>query len=484
MTALDELRWYARRGLVGLVWLHVPLAGLLAALTGGSWMIATFLAAGLAGLASISLAFEKAQAFAHACIAIALTGSVSVLLGAMAGHPWQVDLHMYYFAGLALLALLCDWQAVLAATIVVAVHHLALNFILPSLVYPGGADFGRVVLHAVILLIEAGALIALVSRINALFMTASASMTETQQALERATALTASSEAAHVRKTEEFAKLERLTAGFQGKADGLTAALAGAVTGLQDTAKTMSGVADRARAQVGLVNAAAQSASGNVETVAAAAEELAASVSEISQQVGLSANKTNHAVDQAKQAQASIEMLGRWTDRIGQVVDLINSIAKQTNLLALNATIEAARAGDAGKGFAVVASEVKMLASETGKATEDIASQVNHIQTAMGEATAAIGSMALTVGEINQTVTAIAAAIEEQGSATREIAANIQRAAASAAEVNSAIAEVGGAATEAGDSAQRVLQSADSLSRQTDSLHHEVAEFVRELRAA
>ena len=41
-----------------------------------------------------------------------------------------------------------------------------LNFILPAAIYPGGADFGRVVLHAVILLIEAGVLIWLAFKLS------------------------------------------------------------------------------------------------------------------------------------------------------------------------------------------------------------------------------------------------------------------------------------------------------------------------------
>ena len=40
-----------------------------------------------------------------------------------------------------------------------ALHHLVLSFIVPAAIFPGGADFGRVVLHAVILLMEAGVLL-------------------------------------------------------------------------------------------------------------------------------------------------------------------------------------------------------------------------------------------------------------------------------------------------------------------------------------
>ena len=85
-------------------------------------------------------------------------GGVSVFTYQLAGHPWQIDMHMYFFAALACLVAYCDYRPILAGTVAVALHHLVLNFLLPAAVYPGGADLGRVVLHAVILLIEAGVL--------------------------------------------------------------------------------------------------------------------------------------------------------------------------------------------------------------------------------------------------------------------------------------------------------------------------------------
>ena len=72
----------------------------------------------------------------------------------LAGHAWQIDMHMYFFAALACLVAYCDYRPILAGTVAVALHHLVLNFMLPAAIYPGGADFGRVVLHAVILLVE------------------------------------------------------------------------------------------------------------------------------------------------------------------------------------------------------------------------------------------------------------------------------------------------------------------------------------------
>src|SRR5436305_3408035 len=100
----------------------------------------------------------------------------------LAGHAWQFDTHMYFFATLACLLAYCDYRPILAGTVAVALHHLPLNFLLPAAVYPGGADLGRVVLHAVILLIEAGILIWVAHTLSHLFAAAAVKSAEAETA--------------------------------------------------------------------------------------------------------------------------------------------------------------------------------------------------------------------------------------------------------------------------------------------------------------
>jgi len=115
--------------------------------------------------------------------------------------------------------------------------------------------------------------------------------------------------------------------------------------------------ATQTSSQSDAVSMAADQATSNVETVAAAAEELSASGQEIVRIVEDNRRITAAVVDEANRAKDGVAQLYQAAEKIGEVVSLINEIASQTNLLALNATIEAARAGDAGKGFAVVATE-------------------------------------------------------------------------------------------------------------------------------
>jgi methyl-accepting chemotaxis protein len=79
----------------------------------------------------------------------------------MGGTPWQIDLHMLVFAVLATLAVLGDWRAMVAATLVIAIHHLGAGLLRPAWVLPTGADLPRALLHTGIVVAEAAVLIPL-----------------------------------------------------------------------------------------------------------------------------------------------------------------------------------------------------------------------------------------------------------------------------------------------------------------------------------
>ena len=280
------------------------------------------------------------------------------------------------------------------------------------------------------------------------------------------------------------AKIQQLTEQFDSQATAALGAVTTAVSSLQTSATTMSGVADEASRQSTAVAAASEEASTNVTTVATATEELAGSIAEITRQVAQSTQIAGKAMAESNKTNETVKSLAEAAQKIGDVVKLINDIAGQTNLLALNATIEAARAGEAGKGFAVVASEVKSLATQTAKATEEIAAQINMIQGATRQSVAAIEGIGSTINDLNEIATTIASAVEEQGAATREIAGNVQRAAAGTSEVSSSIVKVTKAAGETGSAAVQVQSAAGDLSQQAETLRRQVDTFLATIRAA
>ncbi len=184
---LTELRMKVSKRLLGFLWLHIPIV--LAAIyllrpdTSATILFGTL---GIVATVTLLWVYERGAAFRYS-LAAGFMGIVALLVSAFAGHPWQIDMHMYFFATLAVAAAMCDWRAILLAALAVAVHHLLLNFVAPSLVFPNGTDFSRVILHAVVLLTETGGLIWLIRRITAQFKSADRIITEqTREAVNAA----------------------------------------------------------------------------------------------------------------------------------------------------------------------------------------------------------------------------------------------------------------------------------------------------------
>ena len=482
---LESLRQTTSKILVAVLWLHVPISVTVGLALGKTWLIPAIFMAIFALVATLSWRMSGNGLSTRLVFSVALMSGVSMFTYQFEGHPWQIDMHMYFFAALACTVAYCDYRPIVAATVAVALHHIALNFLLPAAIYPGGSDFGRVVLHAVILLIEAGVLIALAHKLQELFETTAVKTAEAQTAM--AAEARANSERGEIeqraKQDRESAK-QRLASNFERSIGGIVQAVAIAADEVQHLSSSMSSnSADTAR-QTAAAAAASNRASGNVETVAAATEELTASVTSITQQVARSAEIAARAADEARRTNQVVEGLASGTQKIGEVVTLIQNIASQTNLLALNATIEAARAGEHGRGFAVVASEVKALANQTAKATEEISAQIQNIQSATGDAVNAIQTIGATIAEIDQISGQISTAVDQQGLATREIAGSLQQAATGTRDVNDSITSVSKASDETGAAASKMHQAAAGLSSQSERLKAEVDGFLGSLRTA
>lgn len=156
---LDDIRRRFARFLVVFFWLHVPLFAAIAYANGNS-VIGGALAAGVLALA-YNLMWLRADIAPETRFlsAVALVAEPAVLLYLLRGHIWQMDMHMYFFAMLALTIGWCDRRATIIAAIAVAFHHLALDYFLPFLVFPTGGDLRRVMIHAVIVALEAAVLV-------------------------------------------------------------------------------------------------------------------------------------------------------------------------------------------------------------------------------------------------------------------------------------------------------------------------------------
>src|ERR1700753_2941353 len=196
--SLANLRQTTSKLLLTLLWLHVPISIVIGLLRAEAWLFPCMIIVAMAAAASASWWTAGNGPSTRLIIGVAVVGDVSVVVFQMAGHPWQLDLHMYFFAALASLMAYCDYRPILAGAIAVVLHHLVLNFVLPAAIYPGGADFLRFVLHAVILFLEAGVLIALAHKLGQLFETAA-----------RKTAEAEAAQAAEARATSERSEAEQ-----------------------------------------------------------------------------------------------------------------------------------------------------------------------------------------------------------------------------------------------------------------------------------
>ncbi|WP_207630242.1 response regulator [Paracoccus xiamenensis] len=85
------------------------------------------------------------------------------------GHPWQMDMHMYFFAVLALNIAWFDRGQIFFGALLTATHHLVLLYLLPFAVFPGSGDLARVLLHAVIVVFQMLVLLWVVNMVQQTF---------------------------------------------------------------------------------------------------------------------------------------------------------------------------------------------------------------------------------------------------------------------------------------------------------------------------
>lgn len=500
---------------------HIPIA-IITALFAGTPVLAV--ASGAIAIALLALAgrFVIGGRTGEIVVGVTLMAQIALLVLALTGHPWQVDMHMYFFAGLALLSGYRSQSVVIAAAAAVAAHHVTLNFAASDFVYPGGPSFGRLSMHAIILVLEAVGLIIVIRSVQqnaaaaeerareaelahseteretlALQQTledleaarVSASHAELKAEAERASA---DADREKARQTQEHVvsalaeALNRLSRGdltyrineeFSGRYESLRVDFNNAAVALEEVFSSILGAASTLKSGVEEITSASDKLSGRTERQAATLEESAAALEELTRTIKLTAehaSQTNSVVRSAsedartsstvmRQSISAMDAISTSARQIGNITSVIDEIAFQTNLLALNAGVEAARAGEAGMGFAVVATEVRALAQRSADAAREID---NLIKTSTDQVSDGV-SLVRQAGEALKRITD---KVDEIASLVTEITSSYHEQATGVSQINIAVGEM-----------DKVTQQNAAMVEETTAASHTLLKEVRGL---
>jgi methyl-accepting chemotaxis protein len=406
----------------------------------------------------------------------------ALFLAAARGSAVIVDVHMYFFACLAIAAAWCCWRSLVIAAGFIALHHLILDYAYPTAVFPEASNLGRVALHAGVVIVEVAALSLVTQRLCSAFEVAQSAIA--QAATSREEALQLADQQRQIADHQIHSQnvlLEEL-AGFQSRVARHLAALRKAGGKMSDAGFVLKKAVAQSNTFAARAADASKETADGIATIQSTTTDIANAIGEIERRMSETTSLLRDSARKSSVTERQASELIKSIDRVSQFAATIRAVAARTNLLALNATIESARAGEAGRGFAVVAGEVKSLADATAKATADIQTKVAEIKAIASSTGGSVTEMAASAAGIDAHATVVAEALRQQHSATSEIARVMRGFASNAAVMKESIGEASRAASDTADLAAVADQSSQSVQNVADMLHDELEQFLAGLK--
>jgi methyl-accepting chemotaxis protein len=419
---LTRYRRTANRRYLGILLAQLPVAAIIAVSHGVALL--PVLAVGIAIAALPLVACWKAPDTRLTAVVLAMATMFTSALYIHAGKG-GIEWHFHVFASMAVLTMLADEIAVLAAAGTIAVHHVLFHFVAPASLFDYEAAFSVVLLHAAFVVAETIPTVMIARTLSRSTMAeglATAQLKVNAEALnQHVAAICASSGQLSKAVHQQAAAVQQSSASLHQQVDY--------IGGISATARRSDQLSAESLASI----------SGGAERMAV----------------------LDHRITQLVAAGQAIRTIAAT----------VQSFAFQTNLLALNAAVEAARAGEAGAGFAVVADEVRSLSLRSSEAAQQTEEQVNLV---LSE-TASVRSLSSEVRKL------LESAVSQSGSMATEVTGLASKSEAQLRQIHTvqiAVTEIGRLSQDNAASAAAANESAEALKRTNHSLRETVAALV------